>query len=185
MQKHGPWVIKNSIEKYKNKWINVTEHEVIRPDGKDGIFGIVEMMPGISILPIDDEGYVYLTKEFRFALGCDSVEVVSGGIAENESPIHAAKKELKEELGIESSEIIELGIVNPFTSVVKSPAYLFLAKNIKIGQGTEVEGTEIISEVKIKFEDAVNMVMEGEITHGPSCVLILKAYRYFTENSLK
>ena len=37
------------------------------------------------------------------------------------------------------------------------------------------EGTEKIDILKVKFDDALRMVMKSEITHGPSCVLILKA----------
>lgn len=43
-----------SEEKYKNPWIRVREDQVIHPDGKPGIFGIVEYQPGLSVLPIDD-----------------------------------------------------------------------------------------------------------------------------------
>ena len=47
------------------------------------------------------------------------------------------------------------------------------------------EGTETIKLVKIKFEDAVKMVMESKITHGPSCVLILKAKEFLKQNKIK
>jgi hypothetical protein len=30
------------------------------------------------------------------------------------------------------------------------------------------------------MSEAVEMVMRGEVTHGPSCVLILKAHRYLS-----
>jgi len=68
MNNNGPWKIKSSEEKYKNPWINVREDQVIGPDNKDGIFGIVEMVNGVSILPIDEDGFVYLTKEFHYAI---------------------------------------------------------------------------------------------------------------------
>ena len=107
----------------------------------------------------------------------DSIEVVSGAIDEGETNLEAAKRELKEELGIEAGEWIELGLVNPFTTVVKSPATIYLARNIKFTEA-DPEGTEKINLVKVKFDDAVRMVMESEITHGQSCVLILKASEY-------
>ena len=45
-RKNGPWTIKKTIQKYKNPWIEVKEDQVIRPDGKPGIFGIVNMKAG-------------------------------------------------------------------------------------------------------------------------------------------
>lgn len=177
MQVNGPWKIKETQEKYKNPWISVREDKVIRPDGKDGIFGIVEMVAGVSVLPLDNEGYVYLTQEFRYAIKKDSIEVISGGIDKNEKAFDAAKRELKEETGIIADEWIDLGAVNPFTSVVKSPAEIYLARQLHFVKA-DPEATEKIKILKIKFEDAVDMVMESEITHGASCVLILKTARY-------
>ena len=60
IKNHGPWTITETILKYKNKWIQVTEDRVIRPDGQPGIFGIVTMNPGVSVLPVDEQGYVYI-----------------------------------------------------------------------------------------------------------------------------
>ncbi len=177
MQTTGPWKIKESQEKYKNPWIRVREDQVIRPDGKDGIFGVVEMVAGISVLPLDDNKFVYLTKEFHYAIEQDSVEVVSGAIDNGENNLEAAKRELKEELGIEATEWVDLGTVNPFTTVIKSPASLFLAKKLHFSESNP-EGTERINIIKVELDEALRMVMESEITHGPSCVLILKAAEY-------
>ena len=177
MKINGPWKIKKSVVKYKNPWIKVREDKVIRPDGKSGIFGVVEMVPGVSILPLDNHGYVYLVKEYHYAVEQNGIEVVSGAIDKNESALHAAKRELEEELGIEAKEWIDMGVVNPFTTAIKSPAKLFLAREIKLLKASP-EGTETIHIVKIKFEDAVKMVMKSGITHGQSCVLILRAAEF-------
>jgi len=176
-KRNEQFIIKKSIQKYKNPWIEVVEDQIIRPDGKPGIFGIVKMMNGISVLPLDEKDYVYLTEEFHYAISKVHIETVSGGIDKNEKPIEAAKRELKEELGIEAKEWIDLGLVNPFTTVVKSSARMFLARKLKFKKDNQ-EATENIKLVKIKLEKAVKMVMDSVITHGPSCVLILKANKY-------
>jgi len=179
-KRNGDFIIKSSVEKYKNPWIKVVEEKVIRLDGKSGVFGIVRMIGGVSILPLDEEGYVYLTKEFHYAIGIEDIEAVSGGEDNGEKPIETAKRELKEELGIEAEEWIDLGLVNPFTTIVESSQKIFLARKLKFGASSqeEIESVELI---KVKFEDAVQMVMDSIITHGPSCVLILKADRYLNK----
>ncbi len=175
-KKRGPWTIKSSIRKYKNPWIEVSEDEVIKPDGEPGVFGTVKMKAGVSVLPMDKDGFVYLTQEFHYALGRESIEAVSGGIDGSEKPLETAKRELLEEIGIEAKEWIDLGLVNPFTTVVNSPAYLFLARDLQLTKRNPE--TEVIKLLKVKFDDAVNMVVDSKITHGPSCVLILKAKGY-------
>jgi len=177
MIKKGPWKIRKTVLKYKNPWIEVNEDQIVRPDGKPGIFGVVTMKSGISVLPLDDKGYVYLTDEYHYALGQKSIEVVSGAIEPREKPIEAAQRELREELGITAKEWVDMGIVNPFTTVVKSPAHLFLARNLAFTRKNP-EGTEVIKTIKIKLDKAVKMVMDSKITHGPSCVLVLKVNNY-------
>lgn len=156
----------------------MTEHQVIRPDGKDGIFGEVRMLNGISILPMDTDDNVYLTKEFKFAVNKESVECVSGGIDDGENPEEAARRELKEELGMEVGELVYLGEVHPFTSVVGSASHIFLANAITLTGDTAWEGTEQITRITVPFAKAVEMVMNGEIFHSQSCTLILKANEY-------
>lgn len=105
MKTNGPWKIKESKEKYQNHWMKVYEDKVVRPDGKDGVCGIVKMLDGVCILPIDDLGYIYLIEQFRYALGKNTIEVAGGSIKKSEKKENVAKRELKEETGIESDNI--------------------------------------------------------------------------------
>lgn len=173
----GPWLIEESVQKYKNAWLEVTEDKVVRPDAQTGTFATVRMKPGVSVLAMDDLTQVYLTSEYRYAVERESIEVVSGGIDEGESPLLAAARELREELGIEATQWSNLGQVDPFTSAIHSPATLFLARKLSLFD-PKPEGTELIKILKFDLSQAVRMVMENEITHGPSCVLILKAYHF-------
>lgn len=171
----GLWLVEESVQKYKNAWLELNEDRVIRPDGKPGNFATVRMKPGVSVLAMNDLAQVYLTSEYRYAVERESIEVVSGGIDEDEPPPVAARRELREELGIEAAQWIDLGFVDPFTSAIHSPATLFLARKLSLVK-PEPEGTELIKVLKLDLSEAVRMVMESEITHGPSCVLILKTY---------
>lgn len=173
----GLWLVEESVQKYKNAWLELSEDKVVRPDGKAGTFATVRMRPGVSVLAMNDEGYVYLTSEYRYAVERESIEVVSGGIDEDEPPPVAARRELREELGIEAAQWIDLGLVDPFTSAIHSPTTLFLARQLSLVE-PEPEGTEDIRVLKVHLSEAVRMVMESEITHGPSCVLILKTYHF-------
>ncbi|EKE10887.1 MAG: pyrophosphohydrolase related protein [uncultured bacterium] len=177
MKINGPWKIKESREIYKNFWTKFREDKVIGPDGKDRSIAILEARNGVSVLPIDEYGYVYLEDQFRYVIERRSIETGGGAINDNESALDAAKRELREELGIEADEWVDLGIVNPFTSIVKSSQQMFLARNLRFGKDDQ-DSAENITLIKVKLEEAVEMVINGAITHAPSCVLILKANGY-------
>ncbi len=176
MQQHGPWQIRSSREVYRDPWIAVQRHEVVRPDGNDGTHCVIHQKPGVSVLALDDDGYVYLTDEFHFGVGRDSLEVVSGGIESGEDALGTAQRELQEELGIRAARWDALGTVDPFTSIVVSPTALYLARDLTFGPAAP-EATEQIRTVKLPLSEAVQGVLDGRITHAPSCVLLLKTER--------
>ncbi|HEX3871671.1 MAG TPA: hypothetical protein VHV77_14610, partial [Pirellulales bacterium] len=68
-----------------------------------------------------------------------------------------------------------LATIDPFTSVVTSPTALFLAEELRFGP-TSQDATEQIRHVTMPIEEALGRVRCGEITHGPSCVLILRCW---------
>lgn len=177
---HGPWKILNSQVIYTDPWTELRKDEVIRPDGKHGTHTIVRIKPGVCVLAIDSKNNVHLTDEFHYAIGRNSLEAVSGGIDPGESPLETARRELREELGIEAGEWIEAGLVDPFTTSLMSPTRLFLARRLSF-VASEPEGTELIRRVEMPLAEAERLIIQGEITHAPSVVLILKARRILAE----
>jgi ADP-ribose diphosphatase len=173
-RRHGPWQILARNEVYRDPWIEVSRDEVIRPDGVPGSHAIVRLKPGVTVLAIDDAQIAYLAEEFHYAVGRETIEAVSGGIDGDEAADQTARRELAEELGITASEWIDLGTCDPFTSVVTSPTRLFLARGLTFGP-TTLEGSESVRMRPVPFDEAVDMVLDGRITHAPSCLLILKA----------
>lgn len=170
---HGPWKIVRSTEVYRDPWLTLRKDDVIRPDGDDGTYIVAQLKPGVSVLALDDDEHVYLTEEFHYGVGRVTIEAVSGGVERGEDALETAKRELREEAGIEASEWTDLGIVDPFTANVVSPTRLYLARRLShVGQ--DLEGTERIRVVKVPLNAAIRMVLESTITHGPTCVLILK-----------
>jgi ADP-ribose pyrophosphatase len=173
MQQHGPWFIKSSRSIYADRFVQVRGDEVIRPDGLDGHHVVVTMKAGVCVIAMDDEQNVYLTDEFHYGIGRHSWEGASGGIELEESPLQTAQRELEEELGILADDWLDLGIVDPFTTIVVSPTRLYLARRLKFVE-TRLEGTEQIIPVKRSLADAVAGCLSGAITHAPTCVALLK-----------
>jgi 8-oxo-dGTP pyrophosphatase MutT (NUDIX family) len=173
----GPWLVEAAIQKYKSEWLEVCEDKVIQPDGKPGSIATVKMSHGVSVLAINEEEEVYLTSEYRYAIEQESIEVVSGAIDGNELPEAAARRELREELGIVAARWVDVGMVHPLTSIIHAPARLFIASGLSFFE-PEPQAAEIIRMVTVKLTEAVRMVMESEIKHAPSCVLILKASHF-------
>ncbi len=126
---------------------------MIRPDGAPGTHCIVQLLHGVSVLAVDDDGMAHLTEEFHYAVGRATIEVVSGGIEAGEEPLAAAQRELREELGITAGEWIDLGVVRPVHhdrglahAVVSGPRTALRPANL--------EGTERYARVAVPFGES-------------------------------
>jgi 8-oxo-dGTP pyrophosphatase MutT (NUDIX family) len=173
---------RSSREVYRNPWIRVTEDKVVRPNGKDGIFGVVHMRPGSTIIALTVREEVYLVREYKYALGTVSLEAVSGGLDGEETPLEGAKREMQEELGIVAETWTDLGVLHPFTTIIDSPNHMFLAEGLTIGADNPDEGEELAVEI-VPFTIALQWVMDGTIIHGASCTAILKVAQILLERS--
>lgn len=173
---NGPYVVESTQTVYRNRWLSVREDHVTRPDGSPGLFGIVTMLAGSSIIAIDGAGCVLLVREYKYGVGRETLEAISGGIGPGESPLEAAKRELSEEAGVGADEWIPLGVVDPFTTAVVSPNYVFLARGLHAVPRRPDEGEDVLP-VSFPLATALEMVINGTITHAASCVGLLRAAR--------
>jgi len=180
--KHGPWEILDSKKIYKSPWIEVKEDKVLTPDKKKGIYSTVKFNDSVHILPIQNNT-VYLAEQFRYALGKQSIEVPSGCVDSGEIPIDAAKRELKEELGITAKKITLIGTIAMSPSSIKGQSYLYIAENLEFGE-QNLDGNEIIKKMELPFNEALKLALNSEIQHNQSAILILKKHIMDTEKNL-
>jgi len=175
----GKWRVRSTEKIFENAFFAVFEDEVIKPTGDEGKYATVRFKEGVAVLPIDDDDNVYLTRQFRYAINRADIEVLAGSV-EGEGDLDAAKRETKEELGIEATRWIDVGTVHSLTSTARCTSRQFIARGLSFGEPHN-EGTEDIELMKIRLSDALEMVRSGDITDGDTCLLIMKAAFLFGE----
>jgi len=174
MEEGNPWTTLSSKTIYTNNWITLTEHEVINPSGGAGIYGEVHFKNyAIGILPLDEDHHTWLVGQYRFPLNAYSWEIPEGGGALDTEPLLSAQRELLEETGLSASNWKELQRMHLSNSVSDELSIIYVATGLTIGE-SEPEETEQLVIRKLPFEQAFQMVMDGEITDSMSVAAILK-----------
>jgi 8-oxo-dGTP pyrophosphatase MutT (NUDIX family) len=169
----NPWTTLGSRLVYENPWIAVREDRVIRPDGEPGIYGVVHYKNrAVGVLPVDDEGRVWLVGQYRYPLHVYSWEIPEGGGSPDESPEECARRELREETGLEAGRLELVATAHLSNSVSDEVAYIFRATELVPGASAP-EGTERLQVRLVEWPEAWEMLSRGEITDSMSVIALL------------
>lgn len=160
---------------FKGRIIDVSVDTVLLPDGKEATRELVKHPGGVCIVAYDD-GFIYLVKQYRKPYDSVVTELPAGKLEYGEDPFECGKRELLEEVGMTAANFISLGKFYSSPGFCSETIYAYLATDLKkVGQ--KLDEDEYLDVMKVKFSDAVDMVMKGEICDGKSVSAILKADR--------
>ncbi|HRF82427.1 MAG TPA: NUDIX hydrolase [Flavobacteriales bacterium] len=184
MEERGPWKTISTEERYSTPWIAVTHHEVIDPSGKPGIYGVIHFKNlAVGIVPLDDDLNTWIVGQYRYPLGVYSWEIPEGGGRRDLPPIESAKRELREEVGIEAerwTEILQMDLSNSASDEV---AILFVAQGLTFFE-PEPDHNEELAMRKLPFDELYNMVTRGEIRDSLTVAAVMKVKLMLLDGSL-
>lgn len=146
------------------------------PNGKEAGRDVVKH-PGASVIvPIAEDGSIYLVRQFRTPAGMEMLEIPAGKLDPGEDPKVCAERELSEETGLQ-------GTVTHITSYYSTPGFtdevlhMYLATNLK-AETSHPDEDEFISTEQYPIEILYEMILKGEIQDGKTIIGILMADRY-------
>jgi len=170
----NPWTILSKEIKYENPWIKVEESQVINPSGNNGIYGVVRFKNyAIAIIPLDENYNTWIVGQYRYTLDSYEWEIIEGGSPKENDILEGAKRELKEETGLEAKYWKLIMTSQLSNSVSDEISYTFIAKNLSFGE-SQPDETEKLSIMKIPFQELYEMAMNGKIKDGLSLMSIFK-----------
>ncbi|MDB4973481.1 MAG: mismatch repair protein MutT [Myxococcaceae bacterium] len=175
----NPWRTLDSREVYRGGWLSLREDRVIRPDGKEGLYSVVSPRgAAVKVVALDSQERVHLVGQFRYPTQFASWEIPGGAAEQGESPLEAARRELREEAGVEAEDWVQLGgRIQTNNSLMDEVGFLFLARRAWRAGGPELDAEEAIESRLLPFGEALAMADRGEIEDVMSIIGLLRTAR--------
>ena len=164
---------------YENKWMRVKEEAVLRQNGFQGIYGIIEKPDFAVIVPIEHDS-VHLVEQYRYPVKARYWEFPQGA-REGEAiePVDLARAELKEETGLTADEMAFLGHVYMTYGHSAQAFNVFIARGLHKGnKELDEEEVGLISK-KFSISKFVEMIGKNEIKDSTTIAVygLLKAMK--------
>ncbi|MBP7514164.1 MAG: NUDIX hydrolase [Flavobacteriales bacterium] len=185
MKKRGPWTSVKEEVRYETPWIRITHHDIIDPSGREGIYGTIHFKNlAIGVVPLDEDLNTWIVGQYRYPIEAYSWEIPEGGGRRDIPPIESAKRELREEAGIEADHWQEILRMDLSNSASDEHAILYVAQGLTFHR-PQPDHDEELELKKLPFEELYGMVVRGEVLDSLTIAAVLKVKIMLLDGSLQ
>lgn len=134
--------------------------------GTESDFFVLDSADWVNVVATTTAGEMVLVNQFRFGIENFSLEVPGGLMDDAEDPIHAARRELKEETGFAGGEGRLLGMVHPNPAIQSNTCHLVLIEGVENVAAQEWDEHEEMEVHLVPVEEALRLGRTGGLTHA-------------------
>ncbi len=161
---------------YEGKIFTITHDNVELENGCTAVRDVLLHHGGVCVIPVTDDGQIFLVKQFRYPFRTATLEVPAGKLEKNEDHAQCGKRELLEETGCTCEDYIYLGEMLPTPAYNSEITYMYMARKLSF-EKQSLDPDEFLDVVKMPLSEALEKVMDGSIRDGKTQIAILKAAR--------
>ncbi len=143
-------------------------------DGKVFRHETIEHPGAVVVLPIDAEGRFIFVEQYRHSIREVLLELPAGTLEVGEKPVDCARRELAEEIGMASDDLLTLGDLIPTPGFCNERQYLFCARALRPEQAAPDEDENIVT-VPLSTDETLEAIRTGRLRDSKSLALLMRA----------
>ena len=174
------WITLSSEQVVNRPWLKARRDTVQLPDGRIYDEYYVLSYPGwVNVIAETEDGNIILERQYRHGLGIVSTEICAGVMEEGETPLQAARRELKEETGFTGGEWERIMTIAPNPGVMDNLCHCFLARGVKKTDRPHLDETEDIDVCLYPKEEVKRMLQNGDFIQA---LMVAPLWKYFSSS---
>ena len=164
-------------EIFDGKILHLVKDQVELPNGHRSVREMIDHVGAVCVVPVTEDGQVYVERQFRYPLGRVITEIPAGKLDSDEEDIlEAAKRELKEETGLTAGKWTRLGLFFPAAAYTDEVITMFLAEDLR-QEKQELDEDEFLDVRKVPLTQLVEDIMAGKVPDAKTQAAVLRAAR--------
>lgn len=168
---------------YRGRAFDVRKDEVRLPDGGTTNLDIVEHVNAVTILPLDDDGQIWLVRQYRHPAGIEILELPAGTLDEGENPLSCAHREIQEEIGMGARSLEKIGEYFLAPGYSTEYMYVYLAMDL-FPSALPQDEDEFLSVVRYPLPRVFEAVRSGEIQDAKTLASLYLAKPFLETSGL-
>ena len=158
-------IINRCTTLHKGRVFNLVKEDYTLDNGVTSEMDFIQHPGATAMVPMLNLTDVILIKQYRHAIREFIWEIPAGTLNPEESPLHCAQRELIEETGYSAAAWQQLGTITPLPGCSDERIHIFLASDLKSAE-QNLDDDEMLKVHQLKLEDALQMILSGEIADG-------------------
>lgn len=166
MPDNGGFTTLSSRIAYENRWLRLREDIIRRPDGSDGLYGVVERDDFVVVVALGEDRSVTLVEQFRYPVGQRLWELPMGMWEErpDATPGDIAAGELAEETGLIAGTMTHVATLFQGPGYSNQKGHLFLATGLTGATHNREASEQDMIACTFPLAEVEAMIRDGGIT---------------------
>ena len=171
----------SSEEIFNGRLLHVFLDEAELPDGSISTREWIKHPGASAVVPVFENGDIMLVRQYRYPMAQIFYEVPAGKIDPDENADSTARRELKEEAGLECHSFDYVGHFYPGIGYSDEIIHCYVAWDIT-SFDQQVDADEFLLPLRVPFREAVEMVHSGEISDGKTMIALLRTWHWWQQH---